>query len=539
MPGPEDTPAEPVLDGRYRLGECIGQGGMARVFRGEDVLLGRPVAIKMIRPGVDDGSSIERARGEVTVLASLNHPSLVTLFDAHLEPGQPGYLVMELVEGPTLSARVASGPVPGNEAAQLAVELAEALHVVHAAGIVHRDVKPSNVLLSPAHLPGRAFRAKLADFGIAYLLDGARVTSTGQVIGTAAYLAPEQVRGEEPVPAGDVYALGLVLLEALTGEPAYPHTAGVASALARLNAPPHIPDTLGTGWADLLAAMTRMEPGERPTALEVAVAAGRLTGATGVGPAIPAAATIPLASVDAGAPASVDAQTLASTDALLPAAAVDPQEPATVALDPAAPPTHPTALLAPVTGADDSGAGGSAVASRRGARGGRPPARRRRAALVGGLAAAAAAIVVVGLWGAGAFGGDPTPVSTAPVVTEPTPQPTPAATTEAPAVVPVDENSGPAGEAESEEARRAAEEEAKRAEDAQRKAEQDARKQAEDQQREAERAARDAERAQREAEEEAAEQAEEAAEDGEAPPANTPAPPPAQPSPAPSASSAG
>ena len=119
-----------LLDGRYRLDECVGEGGMARVYRAEDVMLGRTVAIKIMRPGVD-GSSSERAHSEMTVLASLNHPSLVTLYDARLVPGRPEYLAMEFVAGPTLAARLAAGALPPDHVAHLATELAEALHVVH------------------------------------------------------------------------------------------------------------------------------------------------------------------------------------------------------------------------------------------------------------------------------------------------------------------------------------------------------------------------------------------------------------------------
>lgn len=191
---PEPLPGD-MLAERYRLVAQIGQGGMARVFRADDTALGRTVAVKVLRPAVEEAvSAPERARSEVTLLASLNHPSLVTLFDAHLT-GSPDYLVMEFVDGPTLSARIAEGPVPPAEVATLAAELGEALHVVHGSGVVHRDVKPSNVLLAPPHLPGGRPRAKLADFGIALLLDSARVTTPGTIIGTAAYLAPEQVQG--------------------------------------------------------------------------------------------------------------------------------------------------------------------------------------------------------------------------------------------------------------------------------------------------------------------------------------------------------
>jgi eukaryotic-like serine/threonine-protein kinase len=278
MPTDHEHPAVPLLDGRYRLGDLVGEGGMARVYRAEDTSLGRTVALKLIRPGLEGMAVPERARSETTVLASLNHPSLVTLFDARLVPGQPEYLVMEFVDGPTLADRIASGPLSAAEVAALAAELGEALHVVHASGVVHRDLKPSNVLFARSHVPGGRARAKLADFGIALLLDTARVTSPGTVIGTAAYLAPEQVRGAEPAAAADIYALGLVLLEALTGRRAYPQSDSLGSALARLSTPPEIPASLGPGWVDLLGRMTAAEPSERPTALEVVHAAEAMNG---------------------------------------------------------------------------------------------------------------------------------------------------------------------------------------------------------------------------------------------------------------------
>jgi hypothetical protein len=285
----------PLLDDRYRLGECVGEGGMARVYRAEDVLLGRTVAIKLIRPGID-GSSSERARSEMTVLASLNHPSLVTLFDARLVPGQPEYLAMEFVDGPTLGARLSSGgALRPDVVGHLGAELAEALHVVHRAGVVHRDIKPSNVLLSPPQIPGTRPRAKLADFGIAYLLDTSRITSPGLVIGTVAYLAPEQLRGDPPTPAADIYSLGLVLLEALTGERVHPQGGGMAAALARLEEQPDIPASLGGAWTDLLTRMLHPDPSRRPTAIEVAAATGDLAKSPSTGGILAAeAATVPL-----------------------------------------------------------------------------------------------------------------------------------------------------------------------------------------------------------------------------------------------------
>ena len=188
---------------------------------------------------------------------------------------------MEYVDGPTLSARLAAGPLPPpEEIAALAVDIAEALHVVHEKGVVHRDIKPSNVLLWNSPLPDRAFRAKLADFGIARLLDSTRVTVPGTVIGTAAYLAPEQVRGEEPSPAADIYSLGLMLIEALTGKRAFAAALGHEALIARLTVSPTIPDEVSGGWRTLLTAMTASNPARRPTALQVALAATASAGRT-------------------------------------------------------------------------------------------------------------------------------------------------------------------------------------------------------------------------------------------------------------------
>jgi serine/threonine protein kinase len=273
MPQWEETPTMALLDGRYQLGECVGQGGMAKVYRAEDLLLGRTVAIKMMRTDADLLATPARARTEMTVLASLNHPSLVKLLDARLVPGSPGYLVMEFVNGATLSDRLRQGALASADVAHLACELAAALYTVHEAGVVHRDVKPSNILLARAAVPSRPFHAKLTDFGVAYLADSTHLTTPGTVIGTAAFLAPEQVRGAAASPAADIYALGLVLLEALTGERAFPQASGIGAVMARLVESPTIPDGLGPAWVDLLSRMTALDPALRPTALEVAARA--------------------------------------------------------------------------------------------------------------------------------------------------------------------------------------------------------------------------------------------------------------------------
>jgi len=252
------------LDGRYRLGDVLGRGGVADVLRARDLVLDRDVAVKILRDTVDDA---ERSRfmGEATMLARLSHPGLVTVLDVGVSGAQP-FLVMELVEGPTLAAVLRNGPLPLDQAAAIGAQLASSVAYAHEQGVVHRDVKPANVLLGPGG-------AKLADFGIARLIgDTVRHTRTGMTVGTPAYVSPEQVRGTAVGPPTDVYSLGLVLLEALTAERAYPGTQ-MEAALARLHRPPAVPDGLSADWRSLLAAMTATEPAERPTA---AVAAERI-----------------------------------------------------------------------------------------------------------------------------------------------------------------------------------------------------------------------------------------------------------------------
>lgn len=276
----DDQPTAALLDGRYRLEECVGRGGTAIVYRAEDTALGRTVAIKLLRGPEAVPHSLERAHGESAVLATMNHPSLVTLYDARLDPGHPQYLAMEYVHGPTLAARLTHGPLPSTDTARLARDIASGLHVVHDAGVVHRDVKPSNILMSASTRTDREWTAKLTDFGIAFGMDDPRLTSPGIAVGTAAYMAPEQVNNAELTPAVDIYSLGLVLIEALTGEPAFPMTGGVQTALRRLTGPPTLPASLDAGWRDLLERMTSTEPEDRPSAQEVVETVATLSGTT-------------------------------------------------------------------------------------------------------------------------------------------------------------------------------------------------------------------------------------------------------------------
>ncbi len=255
------TPHPAVLGGRYELGATLGSGASAVVRRAWDRVSGRAFAVKLFHAGASTHDR-RRQQREMRALAALHHPGLVGLHDGGVEAGQP-YIVTDLVEGPSLAERIAKRPLDPDEVCRIGARLADALAHVHASGIVHRDLKPANVLL------GADGRPRLADFGIARALDGTAVTGTGYVVGTAAYLAPEQVRGEWVGPEADVYALGLVLLEALTGRREYPG-ALVESATARLHRAPDIPATLSSGLRTALHAMTALEPAARPTAAEVA-----------------------------------------------------------------------------------------------------------------------------------------------------------------------------------------------------------------------------------------------------------------------------
>lgn len=389
------SPTAALLDGRYVLHERVGKGGMATVYRAEDSHLGRTVAIKMIHEGEGPVASIERAHTEKALLASLSHPSLVTLHDAQLVPGRPQYLVMEFVDGPTLAERMAAGPLPPRDVARIARDLAEGLTAVHGAGIVHRDVKPSNVLLARGRA-GRPMAAKLADFGIACSIENTRLTTPGIVLGTLTYMAPEQLRDLDPGFPVDIFALGLVLLEALTGEPGYPSlVSGRAAAIARLAEPPRISETVPTEWRDLLTRMTRLEPEERPTAAEVARAArGLLRGyaANSDGVAVAAAAAAIVAG--AGSPPAEEA-TAAMPESDAAVAAMAAATPSSRA-NPAS--THASRAS---TRASRASTGATAVLTATDVAGPRPSAgsrnRTRNRVIAGAAGVAATGALVVGL----------------------------------------------------------------------------------------------------------------------------------------------
>ena len=251
------------LGGRYRLGERIAAGGMGAVYRAVDETLARPVAVKVLRRELaDDGTFLERFRREARAAAGLSHPGVAGVYDYGEAGGQP-FIVMELVEGETLAERLAArGRLPWREAFRLGAQVAGALAAAHAHGLVHRDVKPANILL------GRDGRAKVTDFGIAQAAQATTtLTRTGMVLGSANYVAPEQARGDQVGPAADLYSLGWVLFEAVTGETPYRGATAVAIATQHVAAP--VPDPrrlrpeLPPAAAELITRALRKEPAER------------------------------------------------------------------------------------------------------------------------------------------------------------------------------------------------------------------------------------------------------------------------------------
>ena len=200
--------------GKYTLGALLGQGGMGAVYRSHHPLLNRPVAIKVMLANIAaDPQAHQRFLREAQVVAVLSHPNIVNIFDVDVQDGQP-YIVMDFAPGGSLAARLQAGPIALDETLRLAIPLADALAYAHGQGLIHRDLKPANVLLRPDGSP------VLADFGLARPIIGdsaAQITATGAVMGTLAYMAPEQFSGRPADARADMYAFGVMLYEMLTG----------------------------------------------------------------------------------------------------------------------------------------------------------------------------------------------------------------------------------------------------------------------------------------------------------------------------------
>jgi serine/threonine protein kinase len=247
-----------LLDGRYRLGTVLGRGGMSDVFRAVDEVNSTDVAIKVVRS--PDREYAQRLAQEARALRRFSHPGIVQLFESGVN-GDMAYLVMEFVDGPSLDQVLRQGPLSTAETASIGSSLADALAYAHAQGVVHRDVKPANILIGPDGL------ARLTDFGIARLVDTSTMTITGTMIGTATYMAPEQLENHAVGPSADVWSLGIVLLECLTGERVFAGTPSEVLAV-RLAGPVSLPEGLPVPWRLLLTGMLATAPEDRLSAHE-------------------------------------------------------------------------------------------------------------------------------------------------------------------------------------------------------------------------------------------------------------------------------
>ncbi|MGX4690325.1 protein kinase domain-containing protein [Streptomyces sp. JNUCC 63] len=256
-----------LLAGRYRLADAIGSGGMGRVWRAHDEVLHRAVAIKeltaaLYAAGSDQAVLLARTRAEARAAARINHSAVVTVHDVLEHDGRP-WIVMELVEGRSLADEVKEqGRVEPEEAARIGLWVLRALRAAHAAGVLHRDVKPGNVLL------GQDGRVLLTDFGIAQIEGDTTITRTGEVVGSVDYLAPERVRGHDPGPASDLWALGATLYTAVEGLSPFRRTSPLSTMQAVVDEEPREARCAGP-LAPVITALLRKDPAGRPQAEEV------------------------------------------------------------------------------------------------------------------------------------------------------------------------------------------------------------------------------------------------------------------------------
>jgi eukaryotic-like serine/threonine-protein kinase len=261
---------ERVLAGRYRIQTAVGEGGMAKVFRAQDDVLGRTVAVKVLAPEfARDGQFVQRFRREAQSAAALNHPNVVSVFDTGSD-GPVHYIVMEFVEGRTLRDVLAGdGRLHPRRAAEIGESVCRALASAHKQGLVHRDVKPGNVMLTPSG------EVKVMDFGIARVITGEALTQTATVLGTASYFSPEQAKGEPVDARSDVYSAGCVLYEMLTGRPPFSGDSPVSIAYKHVREDPELPSRLNPDVspgldAVVMKAMAKNPANRYQTATEMA-----------------------------------------------------------------------------------------------------------------------------------------------------------------------------------------------------------------------------------------------------------------------------
>ena len=299
-----------ILDDRYQLAEPIAAGGVGQVWRASDLLLDREVAVKLLRPEyADHPDTLERFRAEAKHAGSLTHPCVARVYDyGNAGPASPPYLVMEYVNGPSLADMLAVDPVHPVLALDVAAQAAAGLDAAHSIGLVHRDVKPGNILIGADGL------VKITDFGIAHAAGSAPITGPGLVMGTTQYMAPERIAGGQATPASDLYALGILIYECLTGLP--PYDGGTAEVMAgHLYLPmPPLPAGVPPELGELVTRLTAKDPAARLSdAAEVAAIATRLRDAlaadAGLTVAAPAYAGATTGS-HAGAGATADVEAL-------------------------------------------------------------------------------------------------------------------------------------------------------------------------------------------------------------------------------------
>ena len=258
------------LGGRFVLERQIGAGGMARVFLGRDEVLQRPVAVKILNPGHGGTDIGTRFRREGRTAARLSHPNIVQVFDAgedEFEGREASYIVMEYVSGGDLKGLIdEQGPLGNDELAKLGAEVSAGLAHAHASGVIHRDIKPHNILIDAYGRP------KLTDFGIARALDSTQATQTGSYLGTALYSAPEQLQGEKVTPKSDVYSLGMTFYQAAVGQAPFTGTP-IEIASQHVSREPTVPSVLGADLSDevekLILDCVQKDPELRPAAEEV------------------------------------------------------------------------------------------------------------------------------------------------------------------------------------------------------------------------------------------------------------------------------
>nr|MDP9120437.1 serine/threonine protein kinase [Acidobacteriota bacterium] len=273
--GPGSLAPGTILAGRYRIVAFRGRGAVGEVYEAQDGELDEPVAVKVLRPEIaGDEQALRRFKREVQLARRVTHPNVCRVFDLVHHPGEPDgarlLLTMELLRGETLADRLErQGSMSPAEALPIVVQVVRALEAAHANGVVHRDLKSGNVFLVDG--PGGS-RAVVTDFGLAgstSALDpkAAKLTATGEMLGSPAYMAPEQVRGEEATPATDIYALGIVIFEMVTGQLPFVGKSAFYTALKRLQEPPpsprgQMPD-LDPLWEEVILRCLARNPGDR------------------------------------------------------------------------------------------------------------------------------------------------------------------------------------------------------------------------------------------------------------------------------------